>query len=269
MSTLNHKGRFWSIIFGFDRLGGVLCINFPCENYPQQPTQHGAGKEVSRDWTLLHRPPVQGHCQASELPPQDSLQDYSEVQGHGDIPEKGPHPKGWQEEIPEVCGWPEEVHQGQSQHPHVCAHQELQCVCLDHLQGCERQPGTQILYLESQAPAHIHHEGEEDGQVQKDRELHEVNWWPPAILLRWGGFAVDMSRNRQNDRWICKEPSEVHMVFRTKHLAAVMVLGVISSQGHVMPPHFFNVGQKVNKEVHMDVLEDVVKPWMDLVANGA
>ncbi len=59
------------------------------------------------------------------------------------------------------------------------------------------------------------------------------------------------------------------MVFRTKHLAAVMVLGVISSQGHVMPPHFFNVGQKVNKEVHMDVLEDVVKPWMDLVANGA
>ncbi len=36
-----------------------------------------------------------------------------------------------------------------------------------------------------------------------------------------------------------------------------------------MPPHFFKVGQKVNKEVYLEVLEDVVKPWMDRVANSA
>ncbi|QQP41849.1 Transposable element tcb2 transposase, partial [Caligus rogercresseyi] len=39
----------------------------------------------------------------------------------------------------------------------------------------------------------------------------------------------------------------VPMVFRTKNPAAVMVLGVISSEGHVMPPHFFEPKQRVNR----------------------
>ncbi|QQP37008.1 Transposable element tcb2 transposase [Caligus rogercresseyi] len=33
-----------------------------------------------------------------------------------------------------------------------------------------------------------------------------------------------------------------------------MVLGVISSEGHVMPPHFFEPKQKVNQEVYLEVL---------------
>ncbi|QQP54113.1 Transposable element tcb2 transposase, partial [Caligus rogercresseyi] len=64
-----------------------------------------------------------------------------------------------------------------------------------------------------------------------------------------------------NDRWICREASEVPMVFRTKNPAAVMVLGVISSEGHVMPPHFFEPKQKVNQEVYLE-------PWIDTVASG-
>ncbi|QQP39549.1 Transposable element tcb2 transposase [Caligus rogercresseyi] len=67
--------------------------------------------------------------------------------------------------------------------------------------------------------------------------------------------------NRQNGRWICREASEVPMVFRTKNPAAVMVLGVISSEGHVMPPHFFDPKQKVNQEVYLE-------PWIDTVASG-
>ncbi|QQP49227.1 Transposable element tcb2 transposase, partial [Caligus rogercresseyi] len=63
-------------------------------------------------------------------------------------------------------------------------------------------------------------------------------------------------RNRRNDRWICREASEVPMVFRTKNPAAVMVLGVISSEGHVMPPHFFEPKQKVNQEVYLEVLSN-------------
>ncbi|QQP39260.1 Transposable element tcb2 transposase [Caligus rogercresseyi] len=58
------------------------------------------------------------------------------------------------------------------------------------------------------------------------------------------------------------------MVFRTKNPAAVMVLGVISSEGHVMPPHFFEPKQKVNQEVYLEVLSNVVKPWIDTVASG-
>ncbi|QQP58093.1 Transposable element tcb2 transposase [Caligus rogercresseyi] len=51
------------------------------------------------------------------------------------------------------------------------------------------------------------------------------------------------------------------MVFRTKNPAAVMVLGVISSEGHVMSPHFFEPEQKVNQEVYLE-------PWIDTVASG-
>ncbi|QQP40678.1 Uncharacterized protein FKW44_014808 [Caligus rogercresseyi] len=42
-----------------------------------------------------------------------------------------------------------------------------------------------------------------------------------------------------NDRWICREASEVPMVFRTKNPA------------NVMPPHFFEPKQKVNQEVYL------------------
>ncbi|QQP57297.1 Transposable element tcb2 transposase, partial [Caligus rogercresseyi] len=47
-----------------------------------------------------------------------------------------------------------------------------------------------------------------------------------------------------------------------------MVLGVISSEAHVMPPHFFEPKQKVNQEVYLEVLSNVVKPWIDTMASG-
>uniref|UniRef100_A0A0K2TPX1 Uncharacterized protein n=1 Tax=Lepeophtheirus salmonis TaxID=72036 RepID=A0A0K2TPX1_LEPSM len=47
-----------------------------------------------------------------------------------------------------------------------------------------------------------------------------------------------------------------------------MVLEVISNQGHVMPPYFFEKGLNVNSDVYINVLRTVVKPWMDNVAGG-
>ncbi|QQP57940.1 Transposable element tcb2 transposase [Caligus rogercresseyi] len=43
---------------------------------------------------------------------------------------------------------------------------------------------------------------------------------------------------------------------------------MVSSEGHVMPPHFFEPKQKVNQEVYLEVLSNVVKPWIDTVASG-
>ncbi|QQP39853.1 Transposable element tcb2 transposase, partial [Caligus rogercresseyi] len=40
------------------------------------------------------------------------------------------------------------------------------------------------------------------------------------------------------------------------------------SQGDIMPPHFFAKGQNVNKEVYLDVMQTVVKPWMTQIAAG-
>ncbi len=37
----------------------------------------------------------------------------------------------------------------------------------------------------------------------------------------------------------------------------VMVFGVVSSEGHIMPPHIFKVGLKVNTKVYLDVLKSM------------
>ncbi|UYV73144.1 PTPRD [Cordylochernes scorpioides] len=81
-------------------------------------------------------------------------------------------------------------------------------------------------------------------------------------------FDVDQKVNPRNDLWICKDPSEIPVVMHMKFPASVMVLGVISSEGDVMPPHFFEKGLRMNADTYINVLETVVKPWMDMVAAG-
>ena len=47
-----------------------------------------------------------------------------------------------------------------------------------------------------------------------------------------------------------------------------MVLGVVSSEGDVMPPHIFERGSRLNAEGYIHVLSTVVKPWIETIANG-
>ena len=47
-----------------------------------------------------------------------------------------------------------------------------------------------------------------------------------------------------------------------------MVFSVVSSEGHIMPPHIFEVDLKVNTKVYLDVLKSVVIPWCSQVAGG-
>ena len=68
--------------------------------------------------------------------------------------------------------------------------------------------------------------------------------------------------------WIATNSRDVPMVMKTKFLATVMVFGVVSSEGHIMPPHIFQVGLKVNTTVYLDVLKSVVIPWCNQVAGG-
>ena len=55
---------------------------------------------------------------------------------------------------------------------------------------------------------------------------------------------------------------------KTKFPATVMVFGVVSSECHLMPPHIFEVGLKVNTKVYLDVMKSVVIPWCNQVAGG-
>ncbi len=57
-------------------------------------------------------------------------------------------------------------------------------------------------------------------------------------------------------------------VMKTKFPATVMVFGVVSSEGHIMPPHIFEVGLKIDTKVYLDVLKSVVIPWCNQVAGG-
>lgn len=47
-----------------------------------------------------------------------------------------------------------------------------------------------------------------------------------------------------------------------------MVLSVDSHEGHVMPPHFIPRGLKVNAAVYSEVLNKVVKLWINNVCIG-
>ena len=60
--------------------------------------------------------------------------------------------------------------------------------------------------------------------------------------------------------------SSIHQT--TFRMATVMVFGVVSSEGDIMPPHIFEVGLKVNIKVYLDVLKSVVIPWCNQVASG-
>ena len=60
--------------------------------------------------------------------------------------------------------------------------------------------------------------------------------------------------------WIATNNRDVPRVMKTKFPATVMVFGVVSSEGHIMPPHIFEVGLKVNTKVYLDVLKSVVIP---------
>ena len=57
-------------------------------------------------------------------------------------------------------------------------------------------------------------------------------------------------------------------VMKTKFPATVMVFVVVSSEGHIMPPHIFEVGLKVNTKVCLDVLKSVLIPWCNQVVGG-
>ena len=67
--------------------------------------------------------------------------------------------------------------------------------------------------------------------------------------------------------WVATNNRDVPSVMKTKFSAIVMVFGVVSSEDHIMPPHIFGVGLKVNTKVYLDVLKSVVIPWCNQVAD--
>ena len=75
-------------------------------------------------------------------------------------------------------------------------------------------------------------------------------------------LSTDPSYDSQNHRWIATNNRDVPRVVKSKFPATVF--GVVSSKGHIMPPHIL----KVNTKVYLDVLKCVVIPGCNQVAGG-
>ena len=65
--------------------------------------------------------------------------------------------------------------------------------------------------------------------------------------------------------WIATNNRDVPRVMKKKFPVTVMVFGMVSSEGHIMLSHIFEVGLKVNTKVYLDVLKSVMIP---LVQSG-
>ena len=68
--------------------------------------------------------------------------------------------------------------------------------------------------------------------------------------------------------WIAMT-KDMPRVMKTKFPATVMIFGGVSTdEGHIMPPHIFEVSLKVNTKAYLDVLKSAVIPWCYQVAAG-
>ena len=68
--------------------------------------------------------------------------------------------------------------------------------------------------------------------------------------------------------WIATNNRNMPWEMKTKFQATVIVFGVVSSEGNIMPPHIFEVGLKVNTKVYLDVLKSMVIPRCNQVTGG-
>ena len=68
--------------------------------------------------------------------------------------------------------------------------------------------------------------------------------------------------------WIATNNRDVPRGMKKKFPVTVMVFGVLSSEGHIIPPHIFKVSLKVNTKAYLDVLKSVVIPWCNQIAGS-
>ena len=66
--------------------------------------------------------------------------------------------------------------------------------------------------------------------------------------------------NSQNNHWLALSPQDVPIVMKSKHPVHIMVFGLVTSDGDIMPPFIFPHGLRFNTEAYIKCLEKVVLP---------
>ena len=76
-----------------------------------------------------------------------------------------------------------------------------------------------------------------------------------------------LSTDPSYNNMIIASTLKVPRVMKTMFPATVMVFGVVSSKGHIMPPHIFEVGLKVNTKQYLGVLKSGIS-WCNQLAGS-
>ena len=71
------------------------------------------------------------------------------------------------------------------------------------------------------------------------------------------------ARNARNDRYLTYAVNNLPPINQTKHPASAMMLGIVASDGSRMPPYWFEKGLRVGAMAYLEVMKEVVKPWLD------
>ncbi|KAL1115595.1 hypothetical protein AAG570_005885 [Ranatra chinensis] len=72
----------------------------------------------------------------------------------------------------------------------------------------------------------------------------------------------------EKNLWLASSTKDIPRVMQTKFPQTVMVLGCVSSEGDLMPPHFFREGLRLTSDGYVELLNTVVKPWIRRVVDG-
>lgn len=95
-------------------------------------------------------------------------------------------------------------------------------------------------------------------------------WWEEGTSRAWYTLSLlqDQNVNRYKDSWLCVDPLKEVSVIHIKFTSSLIVLGVMSNEGHIMPIYSSNRAYNINNTAP-DMVEDMmVQPWIKMAAQG-
>ena len=164
------------------------------------------------------------------------LQCVQQLQGRGQGQKEGPQVQEWQKKNPHVFGWLEKVHQWLTRYPNVSPCKKENCGQVNSLRRHKEWPQTEVLQALQETHIDWKDEGQKGQKWDQVAEQPEVQRKKTGVLFWWKNWTVDRSYNVQNDRYLASDRSTVPHVFTTKFPNSIMTLGVICSNGAIMPP---------------------------------
>ena len=102
-------------------------------------------------------------------------------------------------------------------------------------------------------------------RLERGKKLRHKCKVNPGIIKLFSDesiFTVDDAYNPQNDRWISSTRKGISLMMKTKKPSKILIFGLITSNGKVMPAHIFPHKVTVNTSIYLELLDKKVMPWL-------